>query len=253
MVDYEAVEQDNVKADLQVTKKTYKTIPEQFQQSVFELAGDLDLNEFKHLVKPYLGIQKEGERLIDLKDSNDRTLVNQAAFKGNYQVLKYLLAIHKAKRVSAYSEDVNGNNALELACIRGYNNTPKERQSHQNGHQTNITKRYFVIKLLLDHKEPLVLKKGKKAPQTPNETFVNPFKISKEISEKRQVQNRGNNPLHWAMYWNDSDLSYLVYAQDIALAFQLNEKLEIPFDVPLAAGSSTEFDLKKRSFVRNFK
>lgn len=123
----EHIQAEKIRQDLVATKKTFKTIPEQFKQSVFELAGDLDKHEFKTLVKPYLGIETEGERLIDLRDSNDRTLVNQAAFKGNFQVLKYLLAIHKEKRVTAYSEDVNGNNALELACIRGYNNTPKER------------------------------------------------------------------------------------------------------------------------------
>jgi hypothetical protein len=51
------------------------------------------------------------------------------------------------------------------------------------------------------------------------------------------------------MYWNDADLVYLIYTQDISLAFMFNNKLETPFDVPLAVGSSTDFDVKKRSFV----
>lgn len=246
---YEVVEQqDNFKEDLAVKKTTFKTIPDQFRQSVFELAGDLDLKEFKSLVKPFLGIQKEGERLIDLTDSNDRTLVSQAAFKGNYQVLRYLLGMHKEKKVPVYSEDINGNNALELACIRGYNNTTKERHIHANGYQTNISKRFFVIKLLLGYKEPEPVKKKSQQYEKPKE--FHPFKISQAISKKRGVQNRGNNPLHWAMYWNDADLAYLIYTQDISLAFMFNDKLETPFDVPLAVGSSTDFDLKKRSFVR---
>ena len=51
------------------------------------------------------------------------------------------------------------------------------------------------------------------------------------------------------MFWNDSDLAYLIYKEDISLAFQTNDKQEMPFDVPLAAVATTEFDMAKRSFV----
>lgn len=65
-------------------KRTFKSIPDQFRQSLFELAGDLNRVEFANLIKPYLAIRKKGGRLIDLRDANKRSLLSQAAFKGNF-------------------------------------------------------------------------------------------------------------------------------------------------------------------------
>ena len=151
----EEVEQEylkNAEKLIKEGKKTYKTIPTQFKQSLFELTGDLDRKEFAELIKPYVAIRKKGQRLIDLKDANNRSLLSQAAFKGNSEVVQYLLAFYKALNTNPYSEDINGNNALELACIRGYNNSHTERYEHSSGSLTNISKRYFVIRHLLEFK-----------------------------------------------------------------------------------------------------
>lgn len=142
-------------SQLKKAKHKFKTVPDEVKHSLFELVGDLKAKEFNALIKPYLGIEKKGKRIIELRNEMDRTLLNEAAYRGNYEVVLLLLQLHNDHKVSIYSEDVNGNNALELACIRGYNNHPKELV-HVDTKKVNISKRYMTAKVLLDSKTNVI-------------------------------------------------------------------------------------------------
>lgn len=56
----------------------------------------------------------------------------------------------------------------------------------------------------------------------------------------RGIYNRGNVPLHWSFYWNDADLTYLLFETNPFLAFAMNDNNQIPFDVPLASQNDFE-------------
>lgn len=162
-------------------------------------------------------------------------------------MVEYLLGFYKALNVSPYQEDINGNNAVELACIRGYNNNPLEVHTHDSGLATTSSRRYFVIKILLSFKITGLAAKRKILPgQNPAEEF-HPFGVTQEKQKGREVYNRGNVPLHWSIYWNDADLTYLLFENNPFLAFAMNDNNQIPFDVPLA--TQNDFEESKRSFV----
>lgn len=100
-----------------------------------------------------------------------------------------------------YSEDVNGNNPLELACIRGYLHYADQAPSD------GPTYRYKVLELLLD-------------PEINMEENVGGIKRKRffDLSDKtllaRRKRNRGNSPLHWAAYFNDKDSFGLLFQEN---------------------------------------
>lgn len=125
------------------SNQIFKTIPDGFKLELFELVQDLHKDEFRVLIEPYVKITEKNERLIDLRDHDNRSLLSVAAFKGNYYNVGIILELYTKAGVSPYSEDKNGNNALELACIRGYNSYSGALS------ETGRTKRYEVVARLL--------------------------------------------------------------------------------------------------------
>ena len=186
------------------------------------------------MIQPYIHIKKSGKRLVDLKDENKRTLLSNAAFKGNHQVVKLLIELHRESSVSIYSEDSNGNNPVELACIQGFNTDRFIRTDD------GTTYRYEVLKLLLDPNTNTIEKDGKNKDKKL-------FDFSTESLYKRKKINRGNVPLHWALYWNDMHSFYLLFNENPEQMMFSNDNQEIPFELSL--NSMSEFYRMRNQFV----
>ena len=178
---------------------TFPSIPDGSKLGLFELSADFNYKDLEALTQPYKTIKTPGKRLVDLKDDNGRTLLSNAAFRGNSYAVQFFMNLHHECSVSIYSEDNNGNNPIELACIRGYNTDRFLRTKEGK------TFRYEVLKLLLSQNdtETVEKKKDKKL-----------FDFSTESLYKRKKINRGNVPLHWALYWNDMHSFYLLFNEN---------------------------------------
>jgi ankyrin repeat protein len=200
------------------SNQLYKSIPDGFKLELFELVQDLHKDEFRGLIDPYVHITEEGERLIDLRDHDDRSLLSVAAYKGNHFNVEIVLELYRKLGVSPYSEDKNGNNALELACIRGYNSYSGALA------ESNRTKRYEVIARLMgiNHGPKSLIK------DAPSQTD---FSIATKTLQGRRSINRGNTPLHWAAYWKDKDIFKLMIDINVEQVFMRNDNSELPFDI----------------------
>jgi hypothetical protein len=66
--------------------------------------------------------------VLKLTDKKGRNLLSATCYKGNYRLINYLLSLHKEHRVPARVLDISDNDAVELACIRGFNLSDEEDQ-----------------------------------------------------------------------------------------------------------------------------
>jgi len=107
---------------------------------IFKIAEDGNYEQFAYMMRCCKFLM---ESFLTLRDESDRTLLHISAYKGNHLILKSLLQAHKDYRVSAFSQDINGNSALELSCIRGYDISPNEKCLEE------IATTYLVSKLIL--------------------------------------------------------------------------------------------------------
>ena len=61
-----------------------------------------------------------------MTDYRKRTLLHIACFRGSIEVLGTILENHRTLRIDTNSKDKNHDTPLNLACIRGYQEGPKE-------------------------------------------------------------------------------------------------------------------------------
>jgi hypothetical protein len=99
-----------------------------------------------------------------LKDQKGRNLLSATCFKGNYQIIDYILGLHREHKVPARVLDVTQNDALELACIRGFNLVDEdEKVDVKRPPDFDVpeikayseSRRFIIIKKLLAHKDHL--------------------------------------------------------------------------------------------------
>ena len=152
-------------------------------------------------------------KILDLRKRN---MIHIAAYRGSIQVLKILLRNYQELDLSIDQPDINGDNPLELACIRGYDARKTEYYFDKKlGYRTS--KRYKVVSMLLDYRNS----------DMEQEIFIKVEKLKKDA----------NTPLHWAIYWSDIDLASLVFEQCPGQIFNMNKHGFIPFDMCFQTGS----------------
>ena len=78
-------------------------------------------------------------------------------------------------------KDMNGNTALDLACIRGYETLELYKESQ---HKNEVSNRYRICNLLIQNGASILLQK------------------------------RRNSHLHWAIWYNDVHLAHLMFHKD---------------------------------------
>lgn len=121
-----------------------------------------------------------------------------------------LLNKFKENGLPINTKDINGDNPLELACIRGFDENQDEK-IHDEELGRSVSPRFKVAKLLIDYR-------GKDGE---DEITIQYDKLRKGL----------NSPLHWAIYWTDIDLADCVYQECPKQIFWLNSNGMIPFDM----------------------
>ena len=94
-------------------------------------------------------------------ESNKRNMLHLAARRGSFEILEIILQEMKDLKINPATFDINGDTALDLACIRGFDNSENESHLDSNffpenpeGSRQKITsKRYQVAKRLLDFRD----------------------------------------------------------------------------------------------------
>ena len=75
----------------------------------------------------------------------------------------------------------------------------------------------------------------------------NLFDFSKENLFRRKKFNRGNVPLHWAVYWNDMHSFYLLFQENPEQVLFSNDNDQIPYELSLS--SMNDFYRLRNQFV----
>ncbi len=108
-------------------------MPKDEKHRLFELAEDFGEEDFRPLIEMHKeNKEEEIKKLLKLKDKKGRNLLSACCFKGNSKLVDYLLNLYAEHDVPALVLDISGNDALELACIRGFNLTDEDSQKEDN-------------------------------------------------------------------------------------------------------------------------
>jgi hypothetical protein len=210
----------------------FKSVSKSDKFRIFEVVSDGNMAKFNYYKQMYsLRSDKNNVTLnfLRLRDPRNRSLVHTAAYRGSVDILKDLLQMFAKKRtknVRAFSLDKNGDSALDLACIRGFDHVFDETYTVE-GKDEITSKRYQCVKMLLEYRN----KDGEKE-----------FKI-----EFRHLRKNLNSPLHWSIYWADLHLAYLLFHECRDQIFWTNRNDLIPFDMCFLA--KTKFLEKKARLV----
>lgn len=70
-------------------------------------------------------------------ESNKRNMLHLAARRGSVQILEIILREMKDLKINPVSYDINGDTALDLACIRGFDNNEGEVFMDENFYPEN--------------------------------------------------------------------------------------------------------------------
>jgi extradiol dioxygenase family protein len=150
---------------------------------------------------------------------NKRNILHLAARRGSVEILEIILAEMKKNKINPATKDINGDTALDIACIRGFDNNENETyedkfffpENPEGQRSRKTSKRFQVIKRLLDFRD----NNGKAA-----------FLINRDT-----LRDRMNTPLHWAIYWSDIDTAERVFCEFPGQLFYSNNEEQIPFDM----------------------
>lgn len=156
-------------------------------------------------------------------------MIHIAAFRGSCEIMEILLEKSKINEIPINATDVNGDDPVNLACIRGFDERVDE-QVFDEEIGRYVSRRFKVAKLLLDYR----------AKDGTNELVIRYDKLRKGL----------NSPLHWAIYWTDIDLADYVYQECREQIFWMNQDGMIPFD--MCYQTETKFSENKAKMVRNF-
>jgi len=152
-------------------------------------------------------------KVLSIKDYRNRNLLSNSAYRGSIQVMELLLEAHRKENIPINLLDMNKDDAIYLACIRGYQEIPKEtyKSKDENGKDSVTSKRFQCVRMLLNYR-------NSKGVQ---ELFIN----------KKSLRKGLNSPLHWAIYWADLELAKLTYDCYPDQLFWINSDSYIPFDM----------------------
>jgi len=70
-------------------------------------------------------------------ESNKRNMLHLAARRGSFEILEIILQEMKSLKINPVSYDINGDTALDLACIRGFDNSEEESYFDPNFYPEN--------------------------------------------------------------------------------------------------------------------
>ncbi|CAD8136075.1 unnamed protein product [Paramecium octaurelia] len=141
-------------------------------------------------------------------DYYGRNALHYAAYRGHYEVVEYFLNL---QCLDLNSTDKQGNSALMLVCVRGYNQDFDE-SVEQSDHADCDFRKYKIAKMLLQ----------------------------RGASLQNYLKDHINNPLHWACYFGDLKLAQLLLYYNPELMLRKNDRHQFPIDIALTNGKDPE-------------
>lgn len=147
--------------------------------------------------------------ITQLKNEWKQTPLHVACLSGSVDVLVEILKKYNKKSIS--EQDKYGHTPLDLTCSKGFQN--KNKQLFEDLGGVKMTRRSKCIEILINHFE---LK-----TKTKNELFIN----------LKNYKDGKNTPLHWAIYYGDAYMAYLVFKQNPLQVFIVNRNHCTPFDI----------------------
>ncbi|CAD8137640.1 unnamed protein product [Paramecium pentaurelia] len=146
-------------------------------------------------------------------DYYGRNALHYAAYRGHYDVVEYFLDLHC---LDLNSKDNQGNSALMLVCVRGYNQDIDESIIKSRDKQLIAETKYKIAKLLLQRGATL----------------------------GEYLKDYINNPLHWACFYGDFKLTQLLLLKNPNLMLKKNDRKQFPIDIALMKGKDQETQKK---------